>query len=158
MRSLTLDCFLSVWEDSIRKYCCCWVTSVVSNSVQPYRLQATRLLCPWDSPGKRTGVGCHALLQGIFLTQGSNLGLLHCRQILYHWATREIPKNTCIWVIDEWTKGGKGEVAMGSMTSLEDSCVCVCVCVCVCTDVLIRLEDMWEEKYKHVYRGASMGR
>ena len=41
------------------------------------------LLCPWDSPGKDTGVGCHFLLQGIFLTQGSNPGLLHCWQILY---------------------------------------------------------------------------
>ena len=38
---------------------------------------------PWDFPGKDTGVGCHLLLQGIFLTQGSNPGLLHCRQILY---------------------------------------------------------------------------
>ena len=38
----------------------------------------------WDSPGKNTGVGCHALLQGIFLTQGLNLSLLHFRQILYH--------------------------------------------------------------------------
>ena len=37
-----------------------------------------------DSPGKNTGVGCHALLQRIFLTQGSNPGLLHWRQILYH--------------------------------------------------------------------------
>ena len=37
-----------------------------------------------DSPGKITGVGCHFLLQGIFPTQGSNLGLLHCRQILCH--------------------------------------------------------------------------
>ena len=36
-----------------------------------------------DSPGKSTGLGCHALLQGIFLTQGLNLHLLHCRQILY---------------------------------------------------------------------------
>ena len=44
---------------------------------------ATRLLCPWDSLGKNTGVGCHFLLQGIFPTQGSNLGLLHCMQILY---------------------------------------------------------------------------
>ena len=43
-----------------------------------------RLLCPWDSPGKNTAVGCHFLLQGIFPTQGSNphcLCLLHCRQI-----------------------------------------------------------------------------
>ena len=42
------------------------------------------LLCPWDFPGKSTGVGCHFLLQGIFPTQGSNPGLPHCRQILYH--------------------------------------------------------------------------
>ena len=40
--------------------------------------------CPWNSPGNNTGVGCHPLLQGIFLTQGSNPGLLHCRQTLYH--------------------------------------------------------------------------
>ena len=44
----------------------------------------TRLLCPWDLPGKNTGVGCHYLFQGIFPTQVSNPGLLHCRQILYH--------------------------------------------------------------------------
>ena len=37
-----------------------------------------------DSPSQKTGVGCHALLQGIFLTQGSNPGLPHCRWILYH--------------------------------------------------------------------------
>ena len=45
-------------------------------------MQPVRLLCPWGSPGKNTGVGCH-FLQGIFLTQGSNPGLLHCRQFLY---------------------------------------------------------------------------
>ena len=43
-----------------------------------------KLLCLWDFPGKSTGVGCLSLLQGIFPTQGSNLGLLHCREILYH--------------------------------------------------------------------------
>ena len=53
------------------------------NSVQPHRRQSTRLCRPWDSPGKNTGVGCHFLLQESFLTQRSNLGLLHCRQILY---------------------------------------------------------------------------
>ena len=42
----------------------------------------------WDSPGKNTGVGCHFLLQGIFPTQESNLGLLHCRRILY-WLSYE---------------------------------------------------------------------
>ena len=45
-----------------------------------------RLLCLWNFPGKNTGVGGHSLLQGIFLTQGSNPGLLHGRQILYFWA------------------------------------------------------------------------
>ena len=42
------------------------------------------ILCSWNSSDKNTGVGCHSLLQGIFLTQGSNPGPLHCRQILYH--------------------------------------------------------------------------
>ena len=42
-----------------------------------------------DSPGKNTGMGCHSLLQGIFLTQGSNLGLLHCRRFFTVCATRE---------------------------------------------------------------------
>ena len=65
--------------------------SVVFNSVRPYGLQPARLLCPLDSPGKSTGVGCHALPQGVFPTQGSNRGLLHCRQILYYWATRASP-------------------------------------------------------------------
>ena len=62
---------------------------VVSSSFQPPGLLPTRLLCPWNSPGKNTGVASLSLLQGIFLTQGWSLGLLHCRQILYHLSTRE---------------------------------------------------------------------
>ena len=50
-------------------------------SLQPHGLQPARLLCPWDSPGKNTGVGGHALLQGIFPTRRSSPGLLRCRQI-----------------------------------------------------------------------------
>ena len=42
----------------------------------PHGLEPTSLLCPWDLPGKNTGVGCHFLFQGIFLTQGSNPSLL----------------------------------------------------------------------------------
>ena len=48
-----------------------------------------RLLYPWDSPGKNTGVDSHSLLLGIFPTQSSNLDLLHCRQILYCLSYRE---------------------------------------------------------------------
>ena len=58
--------------------------SVVSDSLQPCGLLPARLLRPWDSPGKNNGVGSHSLLQGIFPVQGSNSGLSHCRQILYH--------------------------------------------------------------------------
>ena len=43
--------------------CCCQVASVVSDSVWPHRLQPTKVPCPWDSPDKNTGVGCHFLLQ-----------------------------------------------------------------------------------------------
>ena len=48
-----------------------------------------RHLCPWDFPGKNTGAGCHFLLRGIFLTQGSNPHLLRCSLILYRGASRE---------------------------------------------------------------------
>ena len=62
------------------------VTSLVSDSVRP-----SRLLCPWDSPGKNTGVGYHALLQGIFPTQGSNPSLLY----LLHWQAGSFPLVPC---------------------------------------------------------------
>ena len=57
--------------------------SVVSNYVTP-RTAAHEAPLSMEFFGKNNGVGCHALLQAIFQTQGSNLGLLHCRQILYH--------------------------------------------------------------------------
>ena len=50
----------------------------------PMDSESTRLLCPWDSPGKNAGVGCHTLFQGIVPIQGSNLHLLH----LLHWHAR----------------------------------------------------------------------
>ena len=63
----------------------------MSNSLQPHRLLPARLLCPWDSLGQNTRVGCHFLLQGIFLTQGLNLGLLNCRKILYRLSNQGSP-------------------------------------------------------------------
>ena len=50
--------------------------------VTPWAIVHQAPLCPWDSPGKNTGVGCHFLLQEIFPTQGLNPGLLNCRQTL----------------------------------------------------------------------------
>ena len=60
---------------------------VVSTSLRSYGLWPSRLLCPWDSPGKNNGVGCHILLQGIFLNQGSNPCLLH----LMLWQVGSLP-------------------------------------------------------------------
>ena len=70
----------------------CYSAMLVTHScltLQPHGLQPTGLLCPWDSPGKDTRVCCHSLLQ-IFLTQVSNPGLSHCRQILYHLSHQEV--------------------------------------------------------------------
>ena len=74
------------WEGSIDVYTLTHSQSHsdVSDSLRPHGLQPARLLCPWDFPGKNTGVGCHSHLQEIFPIQGSNLSLLHCRQILHH--------------------------------------------------------------------------
>ena len=61
--------------------------SVTSNSLQPHGLKPARLICPRDSPGKNTGVGCCILILGAFLPQGSNPHLLG----LLHWQTGSLP-------------------------------------------------------------------
>ena len=73
-----------VYKTCIYTLCCAVLShSVMSDSWPHQSLQPSRLLCPWDSPGKNTGVVCYAFLQGIFPTQGSNPSLPHCRWILY---------------------------------------------------------------------------
>ena len=62
----------------------------MSDSLQPHG-HVHGLLCPWNSPGKNTSVGSYSLLQGIFLIQGLNLDLPHCRQILYHLSRQGSP-------------------------------------------------------------------
>ena len=81
----------------IRRYklvCVCRVTQLCLTLVTQLTVAplSNRILCPWDSPGKITGVACHFLLQEIFPTQGSNLGLLHFRWTLYHLSHQERPK------------------------------------------------------------------
>ena len=60
---------------------------VVSDTLQPHGLYS-----PWNSPGQNTRVSSLSLLQGIFSTQGSNPGLVHCRQILYQLSHKESPR------------------------------------------------------------------
>ena len=81
---------------------CSWVLRclVVSDSVQPHGLQPSRLLCPWNFPGKNTRGGCHFLLQEIFLTQGlDRSSCISCigRQIPYHCTT---------WEAHSWCSSG----------------------------------------------------
>ena len=83
----TLVVALRAHQDKPGCVCSVLSCSVVSDSVRPYGWWPTRLLCPWDSPGRNTGVGCHFLLQGVFLTQGLNQHLLH----LLHWQEGSLP-------------------------------------------------------------------
>ena len=82
----------------------CVSCSVMSNSLQLHGLLPSRLLCPWNSPGKNTGVDCHSLLQRNFPTQGSNPGLLPCRQVLYRLSYREVLIELQRW--PAWTSQG----------------------------------------------------
>ena len=74
--------------------CCvlCLVTQLCPTLCNPMDCSLPGSSVRGDSPGKNTGVRCHALLQGIFPSQGSNPGLLHCRQILYHLSHQGSPR------------------------------------------------------------------
>ena len=70
--------------------CVCLVAQLCPTlAISYYSLPSS---CLWDSLGKNTGVGCHFLLQGIFLTQEPNPGLLHGRQILYQMSYKGSPQ------------------------------------------------------------------
>ena len=69
---------------------------VVSDSLGTHGLQPARLPCPWNSPGKTVAVGCQALVQGIFLSQGSNSCLSH----LLHWQADSLPLVPAVWKLD----------------------------------------------------------
>ena len=94
-------CYMAETNTALWSNCVCVSHSVVSDSAAP-GLWPTRLLCPCNSPGKYTGVGNHSRFQRIFPTRGSNLGLLHCRQILYRPAQ--------VRLVDEGEDEGDGGV------------------------------------------------
>ena len=96
--------------------------SVVSASLWPHRLCS-----PWNSPGQNTGVGSPSLLQGIVPTQGSHLGLPHCRRILYQLSHKgrpqyiwDVPKYpisdsfirfNCIYILNIWKNANYKKMA-----------------------------------------------
>ena len=71
---------------------CCLTTQLCPTLCDPMDCSPPGCSVHGDSPGKNTGVGCHALLQGIFPTQGLNPGVPHCRQILYHLSHQGSPR------------------------------------------------------------------
>ena len=98
-----------------------------STCVRPFATLWTtthQLLCPWDFPGKNTGVDWKFFLQWIFQTQGSNLHLLRCKWVLYHWATWEASLNWDYYICAEllqscptleipWTVACQAPLTMG---------------------------------------------
>ena len=92
-----------MWSENTLYMLLCAVAScsVISDSLQSYGLQPTRLLCPWDSPGKNSGVGCRALLQGM---EGSNPGLPYCRRVLYQLSHQGSPR-ILEWVSYPFSRG-----------------------------------------------------
>ena len=82
------------WTDWTELFtlCCCAYLLPLCPTLRACGLQPTRLLCPWDSPCKNIGVGCHPLHQGIFLTQGANPGLPRCRWPIYHLSHQGSPR------------------------------------------------------------------
>ena len=86
---LQLQC-LFFWNKALLLSFSCWV---VTDSLWPHGLQPAKLLCPWDFPGKNTGVGWHFLLQGIFQIPGLNPRLLY-------WQKQSLQMCKC-WEITE---------------------------------------------------------
>ena len=81
------------WSESVS-------CSVVFNSWQPHGLYSARLLCPWDSPGQNTGVGCHALLQIFLIHVSCTAG-----RFFTIWATKEaLPGHGSNLNVHQWRK------------------------------------------------------
>ena len=106
------------------------------------------LFYPWDSPGRKTGVGCHSLLQGIFLTQGLNLCLLHCRQILYHLSHQKSPNVDFLIVsyfkLDLWVNVVKIKMLMAQL----------CPTLCDTMNLALRLLCPWNSPGKNTGVGC----
>ena len=80
-----------LWKFFYSILCCCYLGAQSCLTLwRPHGLSPIRLLCPWDFPGKNTGVGCHFLLQGILLTRDQTRVSYIGRLVLYHWATWEV--------------------------------------------------------------------
>ena len=118
------SCFLKLSCYSLDHAVLCLVTQSCLTLCHPLDCSQLGGSVHGDSPGKNTGVNCHALLQSIFPTQGLNPGLQHCRQILYHLNHQRNPR-ILEWVAYPFSRGsscprnrtGISCIASGSFTS-----------------------------------------
>ena len=98
--------------------------SVFPSTKWKWKLLIMSTLCdimdwgPWNSPGQNPGVDSHSLLQGIFPTQGSNTGLLHCRQILYQLSHQGSPPSGSFLMSQFFATGGQSTGASASASVL----------------------------------------
>ena len=76
--------------------CVCLLSHSVVSDSETLWIVASRLLCPWDPLGKDTGVGCHAILQEIFLTQRSNLSLYMSLALACRFFTTQLPRKQTV--------------------------------------------------------------
>jgi len=104
--------------------------SLVSDSLWPHGLEPIRLLCPWNSPGKNTGVGCHFLLQGSSQPKDRTRVSCIAGGCFSVWVTREEMNSVII--------------------KIEQEPIIVCVCVCVVLVVVLLLSDsLWPHELQH---------
>ena len=139
----------STWQP-----CCCLVTKLGPTLCDPMNCNQPGYSVHGDSSSKITGVGGHALFQGIFLSQGSNPHFLHWKQILYHgspaWRSAE-PQFLGSLILDYFLPSEKG---FSEASLLANMCVCVCVCVCVwnqraTTGQLVLVSELWNWSRAH---------
>ena len=120
----------------------------MSHSLRPHGLHSL-----WNSPGQNAGVGSCSLLRGIFPTQGSNLGLLHCRWIIYHLSHQGGPveRRRQVILLQLHSKDFEKDTLTSSAPKTQcvflpptnyfaqviRKFVCVCVCVCVFPEYII---------------------
>ena len=97
------------------------------------------------SPGQNTRVGSHALLQGIFPTQGSNLGLLHYRQITYHLSHQVSSKMTKVGLDDLCCYFSKYSANIPGVPTGAEHCSRLLGCISKQTAVLLELMRLWGE-------------
>ena len=130
--------FIGLWSEcpNIFSCCCCWVASVMSDSVRPHRRQPTRLPRPWDPPGKSTGVGCHFLLQCMKVQSESEVAQLCptlCDPIGGSPPGSPVPgilqARALEWVAISFSNAWKWKVKVKSLTFLLQPKFCLCISI-----------------------------